>query len=135
MTSKKNGRWPQKKWKWKMTSILRQSYWDYLTTKTSKTNGFDTIENDLVHWLLLGLRHKNAQWLLSPCQTNIITNSLQNYFASYPFKFYPAWVKLLSGCYNVTFPYCCCSRQWKDDIFYMDLVFKITSYGISLFIL
>ena len=31
-----------------MTSILRQSYWDYLTTKTSKTNGFDTIEIDLV---------------------------------------------------------------------------------------
>ena len=27
---------------------LRQSYWDYLTTKTSKTNGFDTIEIDLV---------------------------------------------------------------------------------------
>ena len=34
--------------KWKTTSILRQSYRDYLTTKTSKTNGFDTIEIDLV---------------------------------------------------------------------------------------
>ena len=32
----------------KMTSILRQSYWDYLTIKTSKTNGFDTIEIGLV---------------------------------------------------------------------------------------
>jgi hypothetical protein len=32
----------------KMTSILRQSYLDYLTTKTSKTNGFDTIEIGLV---------------------------------------------------------------------------------------
>jgi hypothetical protein len=31
-----------------MTSILRQSYLDYLTTKTSKTNGFDTIEIGLV---------------------------------------------------------------------------------------
>ena len=29
--------------------ILRQSYWDYLTTKTSKTNGFDTIEINLVY--------------------------------------------------------------------------------------
>jgi hypothetical protein len=37
-----------KKIKWKKTSILRQSYLDYLTTKTSKTNGFDTIEIDLV---------------------------------------------------------------------------------------
>ena len=27
---------------------FKQSYWDYLTTKTSKTNGFDTIEIDLV---------------------------------------------------------------------------------------
>ena len=42
----KNGRRPPKKWK--TTSILRQSYWDYLTTNTSKTNGFDTIEIDLV---------------------------------------------------------------------------------------
>jgi hypothetical protein len=32
-----------KKIKWKATSIFRQSYWDYLTTKTSKTNGFDTM--------------------------------------------------------------------------------------------
>ena len=31
-----------------MTSILRQSYGADLTTKTSKTNGFDTIEIDLV---------------------------------------------------------------------------------------
>ena len=45
----KNGRWPQKKWKWKTTSILRQSCCAYLTTKTSKTNGFDTIEIDLVN--------------------------------------------------------------------------------------
>ena len=37
-----------KKKKSKMTSILRQSYLDYLTTKTSKTNGFDTIEIGLV---------------------------------------------------------------------------------------
>ena len=44
----KNGRWPQKKWKWKTTSVLRQSYWADLTTKTSKTNVFDTIEIDLV---------------------------------------------------------------------------------------
>ena len=43
----KNGRRHQKKIS-KMTSILRQSYWDYLITKTSKTNGFDTIEIDLV---------------------------------------------------------------------------------------
>ena len=41
----KNGRWPQKKWKWKTIPILSQSD---LTTKTSKTNGFDTIEIDLV---------------------------------------------------------------------------------------
>ena len=45
----KNGRWPQKKWKWKTTSILKQSYWADFTTKTSKTNGFDTIEIDLVY--------------------------------------------------------------------------------------
>ena len=45
---RKNGRWPNKKWKWKTTSILRQSYWADLTTKTSKTNGVDTIEIDLV---------------------------------------------------------------------------------------
>ena len=44
----KNGRQPQQKMKWKTTSILRQSYWAYLTTKTSKRNGFDTIEIDLV---------------------------------------------------------------------------------------
>ena len=44
----KNGRRPQKNLKWKTTSILRQSYSAYLTTKTSKTNGFDTIEIDLV---------------------------------------------------------------------------------------
>ena len=44
----KNGRRPQKNKKWKTTSILRQSYRDYLTTKTSKTNGVDTIEIDLV---------------------------------------------------------------------------------------
>ena len=31
------------------TSILSQSYWAYLTTKTSKTNGFDIIEIDLVN--------------------------------------------------------------------------------------
>ena len=31
-----------------MTSILRQSYWADLTTKTSKTNIFDTIKIDLV---------------------------------------------------------------------------------------
>ena len=31
-----------------MTLILRQSYWADLTTKTWKTNGFDTIEIDLV---------------------------------------------------------------------------------------
>jgi hypothetical protein len=29
-------------------SLLRQSYWSYLTTKISKTNGFDTTEIDLV---------------------------------------------------------------------------------------
>jgi hypothetical protein len=34
--------------KLKTTSILRQSYWAYLRTKTSKTDGFDTIEIDLV---------------------------------------------------------------------------------------
>ena len=45
---KKNGKWPPKKWKWKTNSIVRQSYWADLTTKTSKTNGFDTIEIDLV---------------------------------------------------------------------------------------
>ena len=37
-----------KKKKWKTTSILKQSYPAYLTTKTLKTNGFDTIEIDLV---------------------------------------------------------------------------------------
>ena len=46
----KNGIWPPKKWKWKTTSILRQSYWADLTTITSKTNGFDTIEIDLVNY-------------------------------------------------------------------------------------
>ena len=35
--------------KWKTTSILKQSYRAYLTTKTSKTNDFDTIEIDLVY--------------------------------------------------------------------------------------
>ena len=48
-TSQKNRKRLLKKWKmeddlkknkkWKTTSILRQSFWDYLTTKTSKTNG------------------------------------------------------------------------------------------------
>ena len=42
-----------KKNEWKTTSILRQSYRDYLTTKTSKTNGFDTIEIGLVKRLFL----------------------------------------------------------------------------------
>ena len=52
---KKNGRQPQKKWKMtskkmKMENELncKASYWADLTTKTSKTNGFDTIEIDLV---------------------------------------------------------------------------------------
>jgi hypothetical protein len=41
---KKNEKWKTtSKKKWKTTSILR-----HLTTKTSKTNGFDTIEIDLV---------------------------------------------------------------------------------------
>ena len=40
--------------KWKTTSILMQFYWDYLTTKTSKTNGFDTIEIDLVNYIDIG---------------------------------------------------------------------------------
>ena len=55
MTSKKNGRRPQKKnEKWKMTSKKMKMEDDLnfkaadLTTKTSKTNGFDTIEIDLV---------------------------------------------------------------------------------------
>ena len=34
--------------KWKTTLILMQSYWDYLTIKNLKKNGFDTIEIDLV---------------------------------------------------------------------------------------
>jgi hypothetical protein len=42
------GKTTSKKMKWKTTSILRQPYWAYLTTKTSKRNGFDTIEIDLV---------------------------------------------------------------------------------------
>ena len=39
----------------------RQSYSDYLTTKTSKTNGFDTIEIYLVihktYWCQVGITH------------------------------------------------------------------------------
>ena len=47
---KKNEKWKMtlQKFKWKTTPILRPSYWADLTTKTSKTNGFDTIEIDLV---------------------------------------------------------------------------------------
>ena len=57
----KNGRRPQQNIS-KMTLILRQSCWDYLTTKTSKTNGFDTIEIDLVlfyYSTVYSYKHKN----------------------------------------------------------------------------
>ena len=40
----KNGRWPQKN----ENGRRPQFYWADLTTKTSKTNDFDTLEIDLV---------------------------------------------------------------------------------------
>ena len=43
-----------------MTSILRQSYWADLTTKTSKTNGFDTIEIDLVTYFVNQIKESST---------------------------------------------------------------------------
>ena len=58
--------------KWKMTSkkmkmensIVRQSYWADVTTKTSKTNDFDTIEINLISYIL-----ESIKVFLEPKQT------------------------------------------------------------------
>ena len=48
----KNGRWPQKKWKMEDNLNFKAVLLSWFNNKNLKTNGFDTIEIDLVYFVL-----------------------------------------------------------------------------------
>ena len=101
-----------KKIKWKLTSMLRQSYWDYLTTKTSKTNGFDTIEIDIVFshfskWIFFQKKiYHNAYW------GNHKITSLPMVLSQICTKMGPSCLQFILDCAPDTLKECKCWLQY-----------------------